>query len=42
MSITMNKLSIGKGNLVQRAEKIKQLGAKANKKLSKDLLEKEG
>ena len=37
----MNKLSIGKGNLVQRAEKIKQLGAKANKKLSKDLLEKE-
>lgn len=38
----MNKLSIGKGNLVQRAEKIKQLGAKANKKLSKDLLEKEG
>jgi len=37
----MNKLSVGKGNLVQRAEKIKALGAKANKKLSKELTEKE-
>ena len=34
----MNKLSTGKGNLVNRAEKIKELGAKANKKLSKELL----
>ena len=37
----MNKLTIGKGNLVQRAEKIKELGAKANKKLSKALTEKQ-
>lgn len=37
----MNKLSSGKGNLVQRAEKIKELGAKANKKISKELLDKE-
>ena len=35
----MNKLTIGKGNLVQRAEKIKELGAKANKKISKGLIE---
>lgn len=35
----MNKLTIGKGNLVQRAEKIKELGAKANKKLGKNLTE---
>lgn len=36
----MNKLTIGKGNLVQRAEKIKELGAKANKKISRDLVQK--
>lgn len=29
----MNKLSTGKGNLIQRAEKIKALGAKANKQI---------
>lgn len=34
-----NKLSSGKGNLVSRAENIKDLGAKANKSLPKDLLE---
>lgn len=37
----MNKLATGKGNLVQRAEKIKELGAKANKKISKNLIDKE-
>ena len=38
----MNKLTTGKGNLVQRAEKIKELGAKANKKLNKDLTGNDG
>jgi len=37
----MNKLSTGKGNLVTRAEKIKELGAKANKKLDQKLIENE-
>lgn len=36
----MNKLSTGTGNLVKRAEKIKMLGAKANKSLSSKLLAK--
>lgn len=34
-----NKLSSGKGNLVNRAENIKELGAKATKSLPKELLE---
>lgn len=38
----MNKLATGKGNLVHRAEKIKELGAKANKKINKELIEKDG
>lgn len=33
----MNKLSIGTGNLVSRAEKLKQLGAKTSKSLPGDL-----
>jgi DNA recombination protein RmuC len=35
----MNKISTGKGNLVSRAEKIKELGAKTKKELPKDLFE---
>jgi DNA recombination protein RmuC len=35
----MNKLSIGTGNLVSRAEKIKQLGAKTSKSLPRELAE---
>lgn len=34
-----NKLSTGRGNLVTRAEKIKQLGAKANKSIPNNLLD---
>ena len=36
---TMNKISTGKGNLISRAQKIKELGAKAKKELPKDLFE---
>lgn len=36
----MNKLSDGKGNLVKRAEKIKQLGAKTTKSLPNQILDK--
>jgi DNA recombination protein RmuC len=36
----MNKLSTGKGNLMRRAEKIKELGAKTSKELPKNLLDK--
>ncbi|MEM6723112.1 MAG: DNA recombination protein RmuC [Bacteroidota bacterium] len=36
----MNKLSDGKGNLLSRAEKIKNLGAKASKQLPEDLVQK--
>lgn len=35
----MNKISTGKGNLIARAEKIKELGAKTKKELPKDLFE---
>ena len=35
-----NKLSTGKGNLVRSVEKIKALGAKTNKSISQDLLDK--
>ncbi|MFC2152137.1 DNA recombination protein RmuC [Bacteroidota bacterium] len=35
----MNKISTGKGNLISRAEKIKELGAKTKKELPKDLFE---
>jgi len=35
----MNKLSTGKGNLMRRTEKIKELGAKTSKELPKNLLE---
>jgi DNA recombination protein RmuC len=38
----MNKLSEGKGNLIRRAEKIKELGAKTSKELPKTLLDKAG
>jgi DNA recombination protein RmuC len=36
----MNKLATGKGNLIRRAEKIRELGVKPDKKLPKSLLEK--
>jgi len=36
---TMNKISTGKGNLISRAQKIKELGAKAKKELAKELFE---
>ncbi len=36
---SMNKLSTGKGNLIRRAEKIKELGAKPTKDLPKNLLD---
>ncbi|HXB39793.1 MAG TPA: DNA recombination protein RmuC [Bacteroidia bacterium] len=36
-----NKLEEGKGNLISRAEKIKDLGAKASKSLPENLLDKE-
>lgn len=36
---TMNKISTGKGNLISRAQKIKELGAKAKKELPKELFE---
>ncbi len=35
----MNKLVEGSGNLVNRAEKIKQLGAKTSKSLPKSILD---
>ena len=37
--IAMNKLSEGKGNLVNRADKLKELGAKTSKALDKRLLD---
>ncbi|MDE5607653.1 MAG: DNA recombination protein RmuC [Muribaculaceae bacterium] len=36
----MNKLSEGKGNLVRRAEKLRSMGAKTNKRLSSALVDK--
>ncbi len=36
----MNKLSEGKGNLVRRAEKLRNMGAKTNKRLSSTLVDK--
>ena len=36
---SMKKLHFGKGDLISRAEKIKKLGAKANKDLPKNLIE---
>jgi len=36
---SMNKLSTGKGNLIRRAEKIKELGAKPTKDMPKTLLD---
>ena len=38
----MNKLYEGKGNLISRVEKLKKLGAKANKSLSQNILDKAG
>lgn len=35
--LAMNKLSVGKGNLVNRADKLKELGAKATKKIDSRL-----
>ena len=35
----LNKLSTGKGNLIRRAEKIKELGAKTNKELPQQLVD---
>ncbi|MCX6283590.1 MAG: DNA recombination protein RmuC, partial [Bacteroidetes bacterium] len=37
---SMNKLSTGKGNLIRRAEKIKELGAKPAKEIPRTLLDK--
>ena len=37
---SINKLSTGKGNLIRRAEKIKELGAKPTKEIPKSLLDK--
>ncbi|MEI6886308.1 MAG: DNA recombination protein RmuC [Bacteroidota bacterium] len=37
---SMNKLATGKGNLIRRTEKIKELGAKPTKELPKTLLDK--
>jgi DNA recombination protein RmuC len=39
---SMSKLSTGKGNLIRKAEKIKELGAKASKSLPRNLLEQAG
>jgi len=36
----MNKLSTGKGNLIRKVEKIKELGVKTNKEIPKSLLDK--
>lgn len=38
----MNKLSTGKGNLIKRAEELKKMGAKAQKSLPPELVEKAG
>jgi len=35
----MNKLSDGSGNLIKRAEKIKELGAKTSKSLPQNIVE---
>jgi DNA recombination protein RmuC len=37
--LAMNKLSTGKGNLVNRADKLKELGAKATKNMDQRLLD---
>ena len=36
----MKKLSLGNGNLVQRVEDLRKLGAKANKRIDASLLKK--
>ena len=36
----MNKLSSGKGNLIKRTETIKKLGAKTNKSLPQEFIDK--
>lgn len=38
----MNKLSTGRGNLVNRAEGLRTLGIKANKRLNKELTSRAG
>jgi DNA recombination protein RmuC len=38
----MNKLSTGRGNLIRRAEKLRELGVKPEKKLPQNLLDKAG
>jgi len=38
----MNKLFEGKGNLISKVEKLKKLGAKANKSLSENILDRAG
>ncbi len=38
-SAAMNKLFEGSGNMIRRAEKLKQLGAKANKQIDKQFLD---
>jgi len=35
----MNKISTGKGNLISRAQKIKELGAKTKKEIPRELLD---
>lgn len=37
----MNKLSTGKGNLIRRAEKIRELGAKAQKKIDQKIVKRD-
>ena len=37
---SMNKLSDGKGNLIRRVEKIKELGARTTKEIPKNMIEK--
>jgi hypothetical protein len=36
----MNKLSTGKGNLIRRTEKIKELGPRPSKEIPRSLLDK--
>jgi len=37
---SMNKLSEGKGNLIRRVEKIRELGAKTSKEIPRGMIEK--
>ncbi len=39
LDAAMNKLSVGKGNLISKAENIRKLGAKTNKELPKEFID---